>query len=290
MRFLLFCITLTGFVLPLRAQDMTLYGSRPLAVVQQEYQKAAEPEKRILLLIEITENYKLRNLDTTYVLTQKAFEQAEKIHFNRGKAWALINISFYHLIIRGKTDTALAELKKCLLLMEQARDQPGIAYAYLRLGLIYVFHYSTNLPKAIEYTQRSLQISKKTECMYLQFFALRILGVVYRELGNKTEGLQCLEQALFLAEKMKKLDLIIIGYESIGTFHRAEKNFGKALEYHKKAYQLQEMLPYVIEGRSIFRRLGFIYTELNQYDKALEYFEKVMPQNYDEPQPRHGRV
>ena len=81
-------------------------------------------------------------------------------------------------------------------------------------------------------------------------------------------------------------EILMKTYEDLGDLYSSVKCFSKALHYYVKQLELSE----VLEGKTkkdkavICRSIAWSYSDLRQYDKAKEFFQKVLV--LQEGQPR----
>lgn len=99
-----------------------------------------------------------------------------------------------------------------------------------------------------------------------------LLGDVEWTLGNPARAFRHHQLALSLAEETGDLDTIVTSLQSLGTYYRETGDFEQGLAHYHKALEL-------ISGHrdrwrlqnKILTSLGILYSDIGQFDKAVEY-------------------
>ncbi|WP_373330870.1 CHAT domain-containing protein [Salmonirosea aquatica] len=96
----------------------------------------------------------------------------------------------------------------------------------------------------------------------------RLLGDVYKNLGKTDEAVQCLNTAFRIAQrqKYKPADFAT----SLGYLHYELGNYPQAIRYYRIALELDQS-PY--SKSLIFDNLGAVYWKLNQFRRALSFYQ-----------------
>jgi len=119
--------------------------------------------------------------------------------------------------------------------------------------------------------RKSIALMEKAIAIDPEFaMAYRSIATAYNNLGYQSEWKKYIQKALDVSDKVSKKERYIIQ----GDFYdQSEKTYDKAIEAYKK---LLELDPKSVYGMN----LGIIYTDLEEWDKAVEIFEGLR-QNKD---------
>lgn len=111
-----------------------------------------------------------------------------------------------------------------------------------------------------------------------QAYALNELGRTYRNLSQFTKSINLHKEALDIATKYDNLEFRVASLNNLGVVYRRTSSIRTAMDYNQKALELAES----VENRSLsikrsinvsVNSIGNLYQMLDQYDRAIEYFE-----------------
>ncbi|MEP2278896.1 tetratricopeptide repeat protein [Maribacter sp.] len=114
-----------------------------------------------------------------------------------------------------------------------------------------------------------------------QAYALNNLGSIYRDLSLYTKSLELYQEALKVAVEADNIEFKVYSLNMISTVYRRTDAFKSALDYSQDALELAETVenPSLGLKRSIIvslNSIGGIYQMLEQYELAIEKYEKAM--------------
>lgn len=123
--------------------------------------------------------------------------------------------------------------------------------------------------------------SKKKEYLYGQAYAINQLGRIYRNISLYPKALTLFEEALKLSIEANSIEFRVYSLNMISVTHRRTDAVKSALDYSQEALELAETVSEPSMGlkRSInvsLNSIGNIYQMLEQYDLAIEKFERSM--------------
>lgn len=134
--------------------------------------------------------------------------------------------------------------------------------------------------KALEFTQKSLDIKKKQYGDNSSKYAstLNNLGTIYSRLGNFNLALECFETAekVFVETEGASSEKTCEAYLNMGNLYNRLGQNDLALDYYNKALTIETNT----NGASskqlspIYNNMGTIYQNLEEYRQALFYFRK----------------
>jgi len=169
------------------------------------------------------------------------------------------------------------EQRENLEQLEKTAQSMGTPYAlattYNRLSKYYTLIFE--LDKGIEYAQRAIETAKEDELSQERCQALLNLGTALWYSQKFDQALEAYQRGLAIAVKKEFYDLQTELLENVGVVLMNRGEFKESLEEFKKALQLLQTKHYdsLLEIK-ILGKLGAVYGNLEDYDKAIEYLEE----------------
>lgn len=139
-------------------------------------------------------------------------------------------------------------------------------------GIIY--SEQSNDEKAIEYFNKSIEISRGTNDELNMAISMQSLAQIEIRKGNNTKALSQLYECLKIFEKKNDPIGIADVHLAIGDICFLQKDYKKALEHHLKSYDLYYHNHYDVAMSTISYKVGVDYFEMHEYIKALDYLDK----------------
>lgn len=123
--------------------------------------------------------------------------------------------------------------------------------------------------------------SKDKDYLYGQAYALNHLGRIYRDISLYPAALEMFQDALDVSINAGSIEFRVYSLNMISVVYRRTEAIKSALDYSQEALELAETVSEPTTGlkRSInvsLNSIGNIYQMLEQYDLAIEKFEKSM--------------
>jgi tetratricopeptide (TPR) repeat protein/serine phosphatase RsbU (regulator of sigma subunit) len=131
------------------------------------------------------------------------------------------------------------------------------------------------MPKALEYYTRSLNIFTEIKDKTGSAFALNNLGYMYYNLGDIKKALECQHKSLKLQEEMGDKFGVASAFSFIAPIYETLGETSKAMEYYTKCLKLYEDLNYRLGVALTLNNIGSICQARNQYEKALDYLNRA---------------
>ncbi|WP_461207436.1 diguanylate cyclase [Clostridium sp. DL1XJH146] len=97
-------------------------------------------------------------------------------------------------------------------------------------------------------------------------------------LENQYEAIQFLFDALQRAQKENRFEYLVEIYNLLGNIYTSLNNYDVAYNYYTDALDIISENDYKIKYASVLNNIGELYKELNAYDKALEYYNESLKQ------------
>lgn len=158
--------------------------------------------------------------------------------------------------------------------MAQLINTPyALAVAYNRLSGFYTLLHE--LEKGMEYAQKAMDIAKDEELARERCRALLNLGTALWYSQKYDSALEAYNRGLPITQEKELCDLHTELLENVGTVLMTKGEFKESLESFQKALELLQTKHYdSLSEIRILGKLGAVYGNLQDYDKALDYLEK----------------
>ncbi len=187
-------------------------------------------------------------------------EQLGKVYLSKGTYYR-DNFNYFE---------AIKSLNKGLPYLESTKDTKQLSKLNFYLGQSYFYVYSDDI--AFKYYLRALSLYKKDQNEVGMAYCYNGIGTIYNK-TNREEGLRYLKKSLALFKKNSYHKGIAINYINIANalddYHESIKMYNKSIEVlkqHKDGYNLAVN----------YNNLGDSYIHLEEFDKAIAYFEKAL--------------
>lgn len=215
----------------------------------------------------------------------QAKEQADKIDFKKGAAYALKNVGLGYYY-QAKYVETLDYWEQSLKMFEELKDDIGIANLLNNIAAIYVNQGDDT--RGLEYGLRSLKLSEKAGDKLRILSALNTIGTIYfnkKDTADKVKALSYMISALPLCEAIGNKDALGIISENIGEIYSEIGQYEKAIPYFERS--IQALSDTVANSSFAYNGIGKIYVKKKEYNKALGYHNKALSIAEKTNSPRH---
>lgn len=137
-----------------------------------------------------------------------------------------------------------------------------------------IFSEQSDDEKAVEYFNRSIDISKKAGNKNEMAISLQAIAQIDIRKGNNTKALNQLYECLKIFEEVGDEIGIADVHLSIGDICFLQNDYYRAIEHHKKSLALYIKNKYEVALSTINFKIGVDYNALKDYPRALEYLQK----------------
>ena len=163
---------------------------------------------------------------------------------------------------------------------EISRKRDLIVKALLNNGLRYsVFTGNkTFLQKALEYYNQALDVSKKNKLEKETAESLLSIATVNMSIPDLEKSMTYTTQASTIVSQLKNDSLTVATYYSLGAIYQYRKDRIQALRHYLMALQKAEEINNPILKRSCYTILSQFYSDIKEYDKAIDYATKSSEQ------------
>jgi adenylate cyclase len=226
---------------------------------------------RVNTLIALSSSHLNIDLKEAINYGEEARDQAEKIGFKKGEAYAYKAIALGHFY-QANYDEAVIQFQNSLTIFEAIQYKAGIANILSNLGATY-FNAGEDT-QAIDFYLRSLRISEEINDKLRIGTALNNIGGVY---NNKevTED-KALEYFLKALGIFKEIDYpigVATVSMNVGEIYKKEKLYNSAIEYFETSLKIYEES---VDATFPLTFLGEIYADRKEFDRAYEYHTKAV--------------
>ena len=174
----------------------------------------------------------------------------------------------------GNFDMAMECIMDSLTKFEKLNNLERVVSLTGNLGLIYSELKEYN--KAIEVTDRALEMAREADLVKNLANLLNNKGVFLLELGNVDEALVCYTESTEIREKLKLVGELTHSYLNLGEIYENRGDYETALQYLLKAEEISGKTKDVMDMVSSLEGLGHLYSITGDYDRAIDYLEKAL--------------
>ncbi len=160
------------------------------------------------------------------------------------------------------------------------RDSKKLNYALIETAALnnigYLYNNEGNIPKALEYYHKSLQIQEEAGDKSGIALLLNNIGGIYKEQGDIPKALEYWNKSLKIKEEIGDKEGISNSLNNIGVIFEEQGNISKAMEYYQRGLKINEDIGNK-EGISYsLSNIGLIYGNQGDYHKAVECYQKSL--------------
>lgn len=205
------------------------------------------------------------------IYLESVLKITDSIKYNKGKAYALLNLAEYSKN-NSNFPTALDYCLKALPNFEISKEYKGLITCYNKMGVLNSYQRKTDI--ALENFNQALELSKKWDANEIKT-CYNNLAVVYMNTGSLDKALDLLLKSLKLeseqnyAGKGKALTNIGYIYRSKGQFEEALKYQNKALDNFNKSN--------LIAGKIMaLTNIAICHAELGNFNAAISTNKELL--------------
>jgi tetratricopeptide (TPR) repeat protein len=175
--------------------------------------------------------------------------------------------------LKGEYEDAIAQCLQGLTLVqgEGCREESRI------LNVLGIVHWrKDDYDKALEYCQRSLEVSESLGDLRDYANSLNNIGNVYADRGDHERALECYERRLAIAKEIGDENGVAFGINNIGTVYRDRGDYSNALERFEESLEMRERMVDWFNAAYTSVNCGEMHWRHGEYEKALEYCMKAL--------------
>ena len=137
----------------------------------------------------------------------------------------------------------------------------------------------SNFKKAIEYSEKALEINKTTGDKAGELRCYANIGIAYDGLGDFGSVIKYNEKALEIAKAIGNKVEEAKCYAGLGAAYGVLRDAERVIKYHEKALEIAKEIGNKAEEAKFYRcyiGLGSAYDSLGDFRKAIDYYEKAL--------------
>jgi serine phosphatase RsbU (regulator of sigma subunit)/Tfp pilus assembly protein PilF len=234
---------------------------------------AKDDTNKVMLLIDIGEQYKNSIPDTALSYYHKALDLADHLRAKEFIAQSLIIIGV-NLNIMGLSEKATDYLERALMISEEIKNKAKISTCNLNLGIIY--HDKGSYDTAIVYYLKSLETAKEVNFKKGISRSYNNLGRVYYDKGSYEESIDSYLKSLIILEELGDKRNISACYNNIALVHMDQGSYDKAIEYLRKALAINKELGNKRAMSISHLNMANIYNKQMSFDQAIESYNMAL--------------
>ncbi|WP_298904375.1 sensor histidine kinase [uncultured Psychroserpens sp.] len=206
------------------------------------------------------------------------FETTKRLlqKLNDDKRVAVVNISLGAIKLRqGDYNKTVSILTESASFFEKTNDSLNAAKCYSNIAS--AFAELELFPKAIEYSEKALQIFENLKQTQFRLITLPNLATQYYKNGDTLKAIDYNAKAEQLATKLGDKRSLSIIYNNLGDLY-LNKDSEKAKQYLEKTLALKNELNLKSGIEIAQSNLGYIHLKNKDYPTAISYFNKAARQ------------
>ena len=168
-----------------------------------------------------------------------------------------------------------------------ALDKANTTKKKVRLYNLIASEYTSIDPvKLEEYANKALELAKQSDDLKVEqtdsWLNLGNAGIMQ---SDYPKALKCFTNAQYILENLiagqeekdqRLYDDLASIYGSIGVVFSEQNNYSRALEYYFKSLTIYQETDQDYIVAILYNNMGIVYKSLKEYDRALEYFKKAL--------------
>ncbi len=174
----------------------------------------------------------------------------------------------------GDAHTAMQWADEALTESRQVGYVKGIAEALRNRG--FCFWKKNEFEKALNESQRALQIFEEIEDIGGQISVLNTLGNIHYKLGNHKAALESYQKTLVLNQVVGDQRGEANSLNNMGGIYASLKDYRSALEFHEKSLKIRVAIQDRVGEANSLNHLASVYSYLGDPKRGLEYYEKSL--------------
>jgi len=235
--------------------------------------------KRVKLLGDKCWRLREVNSDSAIIAGQEALQLAIKYNIKKElpRLYGFMSVIQLHYLYNTKG--SIPYLHSALEHSLQQKDSVQLAYSYNNLGDLYFL--TGNLPLALKFSERSLQMFKELNHSAGKSYTYVNMGILNRENKNYDLSLEYFEKAISLWKEMgDELGIGSVTLE-IGRTYEAKGDLESAMTYYMDSYSRSKESTSVRYGAFCLSGMANIFNLRGEYDKAFEYYQRSLKLNQE---------
>jgi serine phosphatase RsbU (regulator of sigma subunit) len=224
------------------------------------------------------EAWKLRysDPDASTLAAEKALSQSEALHYERGKAYACLNLAVGHFY-QSRNREALELCLEALAWFQENPEEHGYASTLTYMANIYESY--GDYENALEQCQKAIKAAYSINNKELLGEAQSVLGLIYTRLGDYESALDAYSKGFRIREELGDLKASASSLNRIARVYTLRKQYEQALEYYRKSLAIREKFQQSGAIPWTFLGLATTYEDMGIFEEAENYYQKILAYN-----------
>ena len=217
-----------------------------------------------------------QEMPTAFDLSKQALENAKKINYEKGIAYAKLNYAFCCFFL-SKEERLLEILLEVLKFFEKNNKEAGYARCLYTLGNVYEHH--GDYDNGLKFCMKGLTVAENLGLKEEQGDALSVMGLIYSRLSDYDNAIENYKISLAIREEIHDQKDAASSLNLIARSYALKNDFTTAIEFYRKSLAVRnEMndyggLPWTYIG------LASLYEKINDNTKAIEHYNLSLNSN-----------
>ncbi|GAB2592600.1 tetratricopeptide repeat-containing sensor histidine kinase [Spirosoma areae] len=209
------------------------------------------------------------NFKGSYTVANQNLKIAEAIYGSLNDSIGLLKVYNSYGTMYGmqsKYDSSIAFFEKSMGIAERNGNKADLGTIYSNIGISYQMQ--SNMPQALHYQQKALNLAEAAHDLNDQAYCLVNMANIYREMGDRKGAEQRFERAIKLAKLEGVKNVELYAYTNLAAIYSEAHTAQKAYEFAIKAANLaKEMGDQGIQATSLSRAATNL-AEQNKFGEA----------------------
>ncbi|MBL7975750.1 MAG: tetratricopeptide repeat protein [Candidatus Kapabacteria bacterium] len=165
-------------------------------------------------------------------------------------------------------NSAIEHLLHALDIKERLNETHGIAYCCNELGML--FKQKQNLPKALEYFEKGMQLLQSSKGSSTLGYIVINVADIKSQMGLRTEAIQLTQTSLSFFSGVNDIYGMITAQFNLAVLYRTSQQYSKATTLFKAILPTIKKLQARMQEVQVHYELGLLYLEKTSYGKSVE--------------------
>lgn len=205
-------------------------------------------------------------------LWEQSLHVFEKAEFKTGEANLLQNLGVIYFA-QADDEKALEYYLRALKVGEEIGDMKRMAECQANIGAIYGKK-SAKYDQALEYDAKALELNIKLDDQENIGTITSNMGEIYLLKGDDSTALIFFERSVN-AYKIAESGNMPYSLNNLGRLYKKRKEYKRAIEYHKEAFDLAKKLESKVDMTQSLLRLADVYKDKGDINLAIQTYEQA---------------
>jgi serine phosphatase RsbU (regulator of sigma subunit) len=211
--------------------------------------------------------------DASKVVAEEAYSQAETLKYERGNAYACLNLAVGHFF-QSRNREALKFCFEALFWFQNHREEDGYASTLTYIANIYESF--GDYENALEQCQEAIKAASKHSNKEFLGEAQSVLGLIQSRLSDYGSAMDAYVEGLRIREELGDIRAVASSLNRIARLHTLQHQYEQALDIYRKSLAIREKFRQ--SGAIPWTYLGMAstYEDMGKENQAREYYEKIL--------------